>query len=207
MTGEVRAATAADWRALGLTIGTAFAEDPVTRWTLGRPETIISVFTLAAREIYLPEGNCHIADGAGGTMWLGPGAHKEPSLAVRLGLVARIIGGSGFAHVGRVLKLQAAMEAAVPKEPHFYLFTVGVLPAARGKGLARRLLAPVLAEADARGLPCWLENSNPVNAGLYLSLGFEPTDKLRPPEGCPPIVGMRRPPKLEARSGRTIATG
>lgn len=195
MPGEVRAATAADWRSLGLTIGTAFAEDPVSRWALGRPETITSVFTLAARKLYLPRGLCHIADGAGGTMWLGPGASKEPSLPVQLGLVARIIGGSGLGHVARGLKLQAAMQAAAPKEPHFYLFTVGVLPAARGKGLARRLLAPVLAEADARGLPCWLENSNPANTGLYLSLGFEPVDSLRPPEGCPPIVAMRRAPR------------
>jgi GNAT superfamily N-acetyltransferase len=181
-----------DWRALGLTIGAAFAEDPVSRWALGRPETITSVFTLAARELYLRQGICHIADGAGGTMWLGPGAHKERPLPVQLGLVARIIGGGGFAHVGRGLKLQAAMQVAAPSEPHFYLFTVGVLPAARGKGLARRLLAPVLAEADARGLPCWLENTNTANTGLYLSLGFEPVDGLRPPEGCPPITAMRR---------------
>lgn len=195
MPGEVQAATAADLRALGLTIGTAFAEDPVSRWALGRPETITSVFTLAARDVYLPRGICHIADEAGGTMWLGPGAHKEPPVLTQLGLVARIIGGSGFAHVVRGLKLQAAMQAAAPREPHFYLFTVGVLPASRGKGLARRLLAPVLAEADARGLPCWLENSNPANTGLYLALGFEPVDSLRPPKGCPPITAMRRAPR------------
>jgi GNAT superfamily N-acetyltransferase len=195
MPGEVRAALSADWRALGLTIGAAFAEDPVSRWALGRPETITSVFTLAARELYVPRGICHIADEAGGTMWLGPGASKEPSALVQLGLAARIIGGSGFSHVGRVLKLQAVMQAAAPTEPHFYLFTVGVLPAARGKGLARQLLAPVLAEADARGLPCWLENTNPGNTGLYLSLGFEPVDGLRPPEECPPIVAMRRAAK------------
>jgi GNAT superfamily N-acetyltransferase len=195
MAADTRAATLADWQTLGRIIGTAFAEDPVSRWALGAPGTILSVFTAAGRRIYLPRGICHLVETGGGTMWLPPNLSKVTSIANRLELVARIVSGSGFAHLGCWLKLQAAMQAAAPREPHFYLFTAGVLPAARGKGLARRLLALVLAEADARGLPCRLENSNPAHAGLYLSLGFEPVDTLHPPEGCPPMVAMRRAPQ------------
>lgn len=52
---------------------------------------------------------------------------------------------------------------------------VALLPDFRGRGIGTRLLAPLLAEADARGLPLSIhvERSNPA-ARLYARLGFAP---------------------------------
>ncbi|MEO0714891.1 MAG: GNAT family N-acetyltransferase, partial [Pseudomonadota bacterium] len=45
--------------------------------------------------------------------------------------------------------------------------------ASRGKGVGKALLAPVLAACDRDGVPVYLENSNPANAGFYRAHGFE----------------------------------
>lgn len=52
---------------------------------------------------------------------------------------------------------------------------VALLPAFRGRGIGSRLLAPLLAEADARGVPLTIhvERDNPAQR-LYRRLGFAP---------------------------------
>ena len=44
---------------------------------------------------------------------------------------------------------------------------------ARGKGVGKGLLRPVLAACDIAKMPVYLENSNPDNTGFYASHGFE----------------------------------
>ena len=82
-----------------------------------------------------------------------------------------------------------------PKAPHVYLFTIGVARAARGKGLGRRLLAPVLAACDVAGLPAYLENSNPLNTPLYEGAGFRTLEVFAPAPGAPPLAAMWREPR------------
>ena len=50
----------------------------------------------------------------------------------------------------------ALIERDIPS-PHWYLSILGVDPDHQGKGLGGELLKPVLAQADAQGLPCYLE--------------------------------------------------
>ncbi|QHL91669.1 GNAT family N-acetyltransferase [Sphingomonas changnyeongensis] len=192
-TGGLRRAGAADWRTLGRLVGQAFADDPVSRWTLGPPETIEAVFTALGRHVYLPRGICMIADQGGGTMWLGPGGSKAMPILPQLALVARLIGAGGPGAVGRALAVDRAMRRRRPAEPHFYLFAVGVAAEARGAGLGRRLIAATLEQADRAGLPAWLENSNPRNESLYRGLGFVPVETFAPAPGAPPLTTMQRP--------------
>lgn len=56
---------------------------------------------------------------------------------------------------------------------HWYLLVVGVSPEARGHGLGRALIEPVMKRADAEGLPCYLETAQPDNVGFYEYLGFK----------------------------------
>ncbi len=65
-----------------------------------------------------------------------------------------------------------------PKEPHWYLFAVGVVPEATGQGRGTALLEPVLERCDSERLPAYLEASSEDNARLYARLGFEPRDAL-----------------------------
>ena len=78
-----------------------------------------------------------------------------------------------------------------PREPHWYLSTLGVEPDAQGRGLGSALLARWLAEVDADGLPAWLETDREANLGFYRRSGFEVerrTEALAIPVWC-----MRRP--------------
>jgi ribosomal protein S18 acetylase RimI-like enzyme len=191
-------ATAADAPILAATIGTAFARDPVASWIFRDPGEIVSAFRHLARHIYLPRGVCHLAQTehgpVGGTMWLAPGQSGELSLSAMLSLGLPTLFRRGPAQLARALRADATMQARHPKPPHFYLFTVGVLPEARGRGLARQLLAPVLARCDAENTPAYLENSNPRNTHLYEALGFVGRDPFNPAPGCPPMIPMWRDP-------------
>jgi GNAT superfamily N-acetyltransferase len=92
----------------------------------------------------------------------------------------------------------AALDALASERPtvaHFYLDAVGVLPLGRRQGTASDLLAPVLAECDAKGIGAYLENSDSANARFYGHLGFREVAPIRMPEGAPSIVSMWRSPR------------
>lgn len=58
---------------------------------------------------------------------------------------------------------------------------VALLPDFRGRGVGSQLLAPLLAEADARGVPTTIhvEQQNPARR-LYRRLGFVPVEEVGP---------------------------
>jgi ribosomal protein S18 acetylase RimI-like enzyme len=182
-----------DWQALGSIIGAAFAEDPIITWIFPNAHEITRLFLHLARHVYLPRGICCLAGEAGGTMWLPPGQSSELPLPAMLSLAVPALFRIGPAPVLRALRVSGTMAAHHPKAPHYYLFAVGVLPEARGRGLARQMLASTLAQCDKAGLPAYLENSNARNTSLYQSLGFQPQQTFAPAPGCPVMTTMWRP--------------
>lgn len=190
----LRPAGTDDWRILGRVLGAAFIEDPVSQWTLGTPPAIEATFAGLAKHVYLPRGACALAGAQGAAMWLRPGGSKAIPLLATAALALNLLRLSGAARIRRGLAVDAAMSNRRLKTPHFYLFAVGIVPAARGQGLGRAMIGEMIAEADAAGLPCWLENSNPRNEPLYRGLGFEAVETFAPAPGCPPLTTMLRPP-------------
>jgi N-acetylglutamate synthase-like GNAT family acetyltransferase len=57
-----------------------------------------------------------------------------------------------------------------------------------------KLLAPVLARADADGLPAYLETQKEENLAFYGRHGFEVVQEVRLPS-APPIWAMQRTPR------------
>lgn len=78
-------------------------------------------------------------------------------------------------------------------EPHYYLATVGVVPEAQGRGLASRLIRPVLEHADARALPAYTETMTPSNVPLYERFGFVAREQYRVPATDLSIWALYRP--------------
>ncbi len=86
--------------------------------------------------------------------------------------------------------------------PSFYLFAVGVDPLLQGRGLASAVLRPMLARADAAGMPCYLENSNvAANTALYEHLGFAPREGIVLGARAPPFLPMWREPLAGGTGG------
>jgi predicted N-acetyltransferase YhbS len=64
----------------------------------------------------------------------------------------------------------------------------------QGKGLGNLLLQPILARADAQGLPCMLESGNERNLTFYERIGFEVAAHDQVPNGEPQVWVMVREP-------------
>lgn len=195
----MRAAGPADWQQLANITAEAFANDPVNRWIFGNPKAIHSAFKVLARTVYAPHGICHLAGDGGATMWMdyrdGPGADLGFWSMLRL-----VAGQMRHGHKGAVKRAMAAgeiMNQHHPKEPHLYLFTIAARASARGKGLGKALLKPVLEMCDREGMACYLENSNPVNHGFYTAQGFERREIFACGDAAdaPPLEAMWRAPR------------
>lgn len=88
-----------------------------------------------------------------------------------------------------------SIEAAHPKEEHWYLLLLVVDPSVQRGGIGSRLQEEMLRRADADGLDCYLETQKRDNVAYYGRFGYELTRELSPVPGGPPLFLMRRPPK------------
>lgn len=191
---NVTVASHADWQQVADITGEAFSTDPVNRWIFGTESAIRACFRVMARDVYLRSGLCHLAGDHGATMWAMPGETPRMGLPTLLRF-AWAMTTRGHKHAfSRGRHLGDLMDAHHPKEKHAYLFTVGTRQAARGKGLGKALLVPVLAACDASRVPAYLENSNPENTGFYRSLGFETMGTFAVGDGGPVMEPMWREP-------------
>ena len=177
---------------IGDIIGDSFADDPVNTWVLRNRRCITAYYTLMARKLYLARGFGHVAGDEGGTLWLPPGVSKDLPLWRSLDVGATLIRHCGPGALARGLKVDAALQRSKPKQPHFYLFAIGVRPGLQGKGIGGRLLAAGLERVDAERQPAYLESSKASNLPLYRRFGFELVEKVVPAPGCPPMWPMWR---------------
>lgn len=131
---------------------------------------------------------------AGGVVWAAPGEYPRPrrrdvtATPGMLALAARV-GGRTVRDLGL---FGAAIDALVPRTPVWYVQALGVAPAAQGAGLGTALLAPVLAKADATGLPVYLETAKEANVGYYTRFGFTVVGAAPLWDGGPMLWRMQR---------------
>jgi ribosomal protein S18 acetylase RimI-like enzyme len=134
----------------------------------------------------------------GAACWLAPGNTKATVLrALRTGLLGAIV---GFRPASRhrffgIMNHCDEMHPRLVPGPHWYLWLVGVDPEHQGNGLGGALLRPVLARADADGVPCYLETLNEPNVGFYTHLGFEVVNEGTVPGQGVYMWTMLRQPK------------
>jgi ribosomal protein S18 acetylase RimI-like enzyme len=83
------------------------------------------------------------------------------------------------------------MAADHPRDPHWYLPTIGIEPDLHRKGLGSALLTEGLSRCGQEHMPAYLESSNSANAALYQRLGFKALGVIRA-GGSPPMVPMLR---------------
>jgi GNAT superfamily N-acetyltransferase len=194
---DVRPATVADRELLARIGAEGFSLDPVLCWAFQdeatRAERLLGLFTGLVDDFLPDRGVVHLADAASAAFW------REPSFG-QLSTAADRIEAAGDegptldpGEIERLAILSAAMEAHHPHEPHWYLNVVSTLPSRQSQGLGAAVLRPVLEQADAAGLPCYLESTNPRNRTLYYRNGFDDREEI-PLDGGPSMLAMWREP-------------
>lgn len=196
----VRNAALAEQGRLARVLSHAFDQDPMINWLLrqdaGRARAFRRFFNVAIGAMAQPhELVFTTADLGGAALWFPPGKWRM-SLWQQLRLLPALASSVGYRRVPGVMAGIDALEKQHPREPHYYLFLLGVEPALQGKGVGSALLGPVLARCDAEGMPAYLETANPRNLPLYERHGFRVRAEFTVPHGGPLNWLMWRPGRV-----------
>ena len=177
----------------------AFADDPVANFMFAgdrrRQRGLHSFFGSQIRRQYLPGGQVYTTDDRAGVAVWGAPDRPRNGLVELLQLLptAPYLISPGMV---RALRLLFEVEGLHPKEPHWYLATLGTEPERQGSGVGTALLRAMLARIDEEGDCAYLESSKERNVSLYARFGFEVIDEFRSVVGSPPIWRMWREPKV-----------
>lgn len=194
-TTTVRQASRSDIPAVARSLAAAFYDDPVVGFVWPDAEkrrrraernfkTQLDA-TWTRRLVYTDDAFSSVA------VWARPGEWEMSASAV-----ARITMTSLRNRV-KISTLLAYLrtDALHPKDEHWYLELLGTVPDGQGKGLGGKVLAPVLEQADAEGLPVWAWSSNRRNLAFYHRHRFDVLDELPFAKGGPAIFPIRREPR------------
>ena len=73
----------------------------------------------------------------------------------------------------RAIKLAGVWTKHDPKEPHWHIGPIGVVPAVQGQGVGTALLGSFLTTVDEDGSIAYLETDVDRNVSLYEKFGFQ----------------------------------
>jgi ribosomal protein S18 acetylase RimI-like enzyme len=130
--------------------------------------------------------------------WLVPD-NTNPSLGQMLqtGMLTMPLkfGWAGFQRFSDVVGFTEKLHKEHAPGRHWYLWGLGVDPAHQGSGLGGKLMQPVLAKADAAGLPVYLETQNESNLPFYERHGFKVAGSGESPKSKLAVWALVRPPQ------------
>ena len=193
-------ATSDDVDTLAAVLARAFYDDPPFMWLLPDPATrlrrLTRMFTTMIGIEALPYGGVDMAcageEIVGGAIWLPPG-RQQPTLREKIRAAPGHWRAVATAEI-RAARMGHALARAHPKEPHWYLKSIGIDPSAQGRGAAGLLIRSRLARCDADGQPAYLEASKPGGVPMYERFGFRRTGHVALPAGAPAVTTMWRVP-------------
>lgn len=180
----------------------AFLDDPMLRHVIpddhrryGRTryvlQTVVS-YGLRYGEVWTTPGAVR-----GAAIWMPPGTDKLTlARRIRTGMVLERLklGRAGYKRYDVFNQAAGDLHHRLITEPHWYLFVIGVDPAAQGTGVGRALIKHMLVQTDAQRLPVFLTAPNPSVVPFYGRLGFEVRGEASVPDSDLRIPGLIRPP-------------
>jgi GNAT superfamily N-acetyltransferase len=178
---EIRLANVNDKPAILKILTEAFISDPHIMWLTEKSNNkhklnIIMNYvveeTLSKGRIYLTDNNQGVA------LWQSEEKEKFSFRFIKRNL--SFLFKLGISTVARNLNFLKISHSHFPAGQKFrYLLAIGVLPEGRGKGLASRLMNPVLKYCRENKIPVFLETANPANVEIYKKKGFVLTDSIK----------------------------
>ncbi len=190
----IREATPDDVEGAADTLAAAFADYPFTRHVISADDhgkRLREFQRIFLAEIGLPHGRVWVSDGLDAVaVWSVPDSGgADERMRELLPRLVELAGDRAPVYAGA----EAVMAPHRPDSPVWFLGTVGVRAESRGRGLGRRVIEAGLREADAQGVPAFLETSAEHNVRLYESLGFRVTAEYDLPGDGPHTWAMLRP--------------
>jgi len=193
----IRRATTTDVDAMAVQLARTFWDDPVAAYVFPkearREAGLRAFFGTQMRGDYLPFGGCYVAEGyVGSAIWAPAG---KPMLTGLRGLMTMVpVFPYVASNIMATLRLLNLVESEHPRQPHWYLASLGTAVEEQGKGIGTALMQPVLGHCDAEGVPCYLESSKERNVPFYRRHGFAVVKEVRVPGG-PTLWTMWREPQ------------
>ena len=201
----VRTATMNDVPGVARVLSRAFCHDPFFRWVFPDDERRMAqtarAYALLAGFGSVPSGHTSVYESRGeegrgpvvrgAALWTPPDVSGD-SLPVMLRSLPHWLQLVGLARLPEIVRYLSELRASAPEEPHWYLGVLGTDPVARGTGVGSSLLRAGLAQADADGVPVYLETMNPANIGYYEKYDFRVGRAINGPDS-PSAYCMLRP--------------
>jgi GNAT superfamily N-acetyltransferase len=174
------------------TLLSAFRADPVERWLYPderKYEEFFPAFLAAfGGEAFTHHTVWRLDNFAAVALWLAPNIEPDADEIVRV-LRATV----DETRHGDTLAALEQMDAAHPRDPHWYLPWFGVEARGQGSGLGGTLMVECLRAVDETALPAYLETPNPRTISFYERYGFRVTGSTHTTD-CPLITFMLREP-------------
>lgn len=175
---EIRLARYEDKKLVTHILATSFRHDPHTNWLIEKsthPNKQELLVDYVFEETF-PKGLIYITqDNLGVALWLSE--KTEPLSRKFINRNMAFLFKIGLTCVYRALKMAAITTKHFPKQkPYYYLYMIGVLPEGQGKGLASKLMNPLLEHCKKEQIPVFLETANTTNVEIYKKKGFMVTD-------------------------------
>ena len=185
----VEALAQADSELAARVVARAFRDNPLNRAVIGSPAakrlrsnlhgsrvafrapmTEPLPLRLAARscEAEAPEAPGELA---GLLLGLAPDGYPAPQAP--LGAQLRSLWGQGWRVSNRWGEVFQALFEVHPREPHWYLDVLAVIPEKQRRGVGGALLAAFLARVDADRAASYLETDREENLAFYAAAGYE----------------------------------
>jgi ribosomal protein S18 acetylase RimI-like enzyme len=177
----------------------AFLTDPLLNFiyddTIDEPGKLNWFFRVTFRLVAL-YGECFSTAEKDGVLMILPPEQTRMTIGkiYRSGILAAPfrMGWAPFSRMMTFMDFAEEEHKAAASFDHYYILTVGVLPARQGMGVGKKLMARALAIADANNMPCYLETQNKNNVPIYQRFGFEVVSDKEIPKGGLHNWGMLR---------------
>ena len=176
----------------------AFRDEPLLTWIsridAGRHDARREFMEFILRRVIFGPGAIYRpATGGAAIAWI-PAEHLGPQpIGKEIAFLPVALRLTGLARLHRLVLARWAIGRHQPMErPHDYLFFLGVVPEAQGKGIGAALMRDFLRRLDARRRPAFLETAEETNLPFYARFGFKVTAEYRAAPNSPRIWAMWR---------------
>ena len=187
---------------LSETAADAYQDYPLHNWfTKGKYDPVASKLIMQTTLASMQEDAVIYADSEelnGFAVWIPLGFTGSKTLPFLINGGVKLLAHSGLGIIGKLLTYESfAMKLKKKYTGHvdWYLYNLSVRKDAQGKGIARKLLQPMLTFCDDEKMITYLETNKESNVALYERFGFELQETNPVPGSQVQHYSMVRQPK------------